>query len=206
MKRSTLPLYVALLAASSPAVANETDELAPSGMIEVSAGHKASTLDTKLTLPITPAIAFFTRNRLSLGYEGKPDFFTVGSVSCQLTDGFAASAELDVTPQSVDSRLALEYFRQFGPLDLYGMVSGSPADANLLFFLDARFNPDGSPAALGLEAITIVGNGGHQLSLQRGRAGVRVGNSQLGVFADLTEAGTNMETSHNLGAYLRTLF
>jgi len=187
-----------------PSVANA------GGSVEVMAGDKSTTLDTKVMTKVAPRTNLFLRGRTSVDYQGEVGYFGLADLSVNLVDGLDAVAEAQFIPGvGVVPRLGLGYFKKVDDFSVYGLatagLNGENVDAE--FVANLRYAPqltDDLNLVLNLENVTNVGEQGHNFSVQRLRTGLEHDNYEFGLAADLTEAGG--EVTPNVGGYAAIKF
>jgi len=194
----------ALMVCGTPSVANA------GGSVEVMAGDKSTTLDTKVRTNVAPRTNLFLRGRTSVDYQGEVGYFGLADLSVNLVDGLDAVAEAQFIPGvGVVPRLGLGYFKKVDDFSVYGLatagLNGENVDAE--FVANLRYAPqltDDFNLVLNLENVTNVGEQGHNFSVQRLRTGLGHDNYEFGVAVDITEAGG--EVTPNVGGYAAIKF
>ena len=181
-----------------------------SGSVEVMAGDKSTTLDTKVMTNVAPRTNLFLRGRTSVDYQGKVGYFGLADLNVNLVDGLDAVAEAQFIPSvGVIPRLGLGYFKKVDDFSVYSLATAgfNGEDVDAEFLANLRYKPqltDDLDLVLNLENVTNVGEQGHNFSVQRLRTGLGHNNYEFGVAADLTEAGG--EDTPNVGGYAKLSF
>ncbi len=181
-----------------------------SGSVEVMAGDKSTTLDTKVMTNVAPRTNLFLRGRTSVDYQGKVGYFGLADLNVNLVDGLDAVAEAQFIPSvGVIPRLGLGYFKKVDDFSVYSLATAgfNGEDVDAEFLANLRYKPqltDDLDLVLNLENVTNVGEQGHNFSVQRLRTGLGHNNYEFGVAADLTEAGG--EVTPNVGGYAKLSF
>ncbi len=182
--------------------------------IETMAGDKSVTVDLKANANLAPRTNLFTRNRVTIDYQNKVNYFGLADVSVNLVDGLDAVVETQFVPNTgVIPRLGIQYFAQFGDFSVYTLATvGLSANPDGEFQQIFAYKPnvaDSVNFVLSAENITNIGAQGHTFSLQRLRTGValgKLGNYELGFAADLTELGKEKTPLYNVGGFGKVSF
>tara|TARA_Y100000310_G_C20656794_1_gene802392 strand:+ start:938 stop:1567 length:630 start_codon:yes stop_codon:yes gene_type:complete len=194
----------ASMVCGTPSVANA------GGSVEVMAGDKNTTLDTKVMADVAPRTKLFLRGRTSVDYQGEVSYFGLADLNVNLVDGLDAVAEAQFIPGvGVVPRLGLGYFKKVDDFSVYGLATAgfNGEDVDAEFLVNLIYKPqltEDLNLVLNLENVTNIGEQGHNFSVQRLRTGLGIDNYEFGVAADLTEAGG--EVTPNVGGYAKLSF
>jgi hypothetical protein len=193
---------MAVIMALSPGVATA------GGSVELMAGHKSATLDTKISTEIAPKTNLFLRQMTTSDYDGEVSFFGLADVSYNLVDGLDLVGEVQAAPgMGVIPRAGMQYFGQLGDLSLYVLGTAKMTESpDGEFVVSLGYAPklgEGVDLLISLEDLTSVGETGHQFSVQRLRAGITLADKyQIGAAADLTEVGNEGTLDYNIGGFV----
>ena len=198
---------IAATLALSPMPASAAD-----GSIESMAGHKATTIDLKLSGEVAPKTGLFVRETTTTDNKGEVSHFGLADVSYSIVDGLDAVAEVQAAPgMGVVPRVGAQYFGEVGDFSVYALGTVKAMenpDGEFLAVL--KYTPeltDGVSLLTSAENLTSVGSEGHNFSTQRLRAGVTIADKfQVGVGADLTEIGEAGTLDYNVGGFARLKF
>ena len=177
------------------------------GSVEAMAGHKATTIDLKVSGEVAPRTGLFVREITTTDYEGNVSAFGLIDLSYKVIGGLDVVGEVQAAPgMGVIPRIGAQYFGQFGDLAIYALgtvKAGEHPDGEFVTVIGyAPKLAEGVNLLTSLENLTSVGESGHQFSVQRARVGVTLADKyQIGVGADLTEVGNEGTLDANVGGF-----
>ena len=196
---------VALTIVSPIGLAGETPT---SGSLELMAGEEYSTLDTKVATEVVGDINLFLRQITTSTPEGEVSYFGLMDLSYKLIGGLDLVGEVQAAPgMGVVPRAGLQYFQALGDSALYTLATASTIEQpDGEFLVNLSYSPELSEDVdllTNVEALTNVGEEGHNFSVQKLRLGVTLMDRyQIGAAGNLTELGNAGELSYNLGGFL----
>ncbi len=198
-----------------------------SGRIEMLAGHRSATLDTKLSVPIFDGASLFNRNRFTyIPGEGMSSFHVLAA-NYKLGAGLGVVAELDIftgvkgedksgnpiPSVATDPRAGANYFTKLGPVAVFKQVTYGPKNHDLTSLTNIGYNQGttGVNPVANVENILIVDfqgeNKGSVLNLLRLRAGFEYGGWNIAGALDFTFKGKKgEEVGYNAGAVIAKNF
>jgi len=182
-------------------------EAKPTGSAELMVGNTNNTLDLKLSSELTSKIILFSRNRISLDHENQVTYFGLIDLSHNIVGGLDALIELQASApgKGILPRFGIQYFQRINDFSLYGMTSVSlqeNPDAEISIVLG--YNPqlkDEVALTFNVENFTNFGEEGHNYSLQRLRAGLKIKRFSFGPALDLNESADKI--TYNVGGFLK---
>ena len=180
---------------------------AADGSVEVMAGHKATTLDLKVSGEIAPKTGLFLRDIETIGYDGTVSHFGLADLSYEIAGGVGAVAEIQVAPgMGVVPRIGAQYFGKFGDLSAYVLGTIKTAEhPDGEFMASLRYAPEVAKDVklpISIEALTSVGEEGHKFSTQKIRAGIELGGKyEVGAGVDLLEVGKDGILEYSAGGF-----
>jgi len=180
------------------------------GSAEVMAGDENAVVDIKTSGDLGHRVGIFARNRTRIDYHNQVSPFTLVDLTYSLGEGFDAVAEAQMAPgMGIVPRAGAQYFHSFGDGSVYVFASGSHQDPNLELLATVRYTPAIAGDVKGfaqLEALTDLGQDGHEFSTQRARLGIEIGGYRIGAGADLVEIGHDATPSYNIGGFVAKNF
>ncbi len=217
MNRKILTGIVTSLLTAAPAFA----ETPVYGSVELMAGKKSATLDTKLCIPIVSRLSLFNRNLFTgiykNGEEGSLSSFHIFTLNYNIVGGldFFTETDLDFPAGGLDPRAGLQHFKELGDFGIFTYSSFSPKGVNVLFINEISYNHMFTKM-VGLtgnvEVLFDLGEKSFNFSTERLRLGANLGGYKLGPAADFNlNQSTNQnikETtfSYNLGGFVKKDF
>ncbi len=184
---------------------------AASGSIELMAGHEASILDTKLSVPVAGRASLFFRNRSAVNYSSRVSPFTLLDVSYNVKGGLNLVYETQFTVQNKTSYLAcLRYFRKDGDFSLFvGPGVTLTEETALTTQLVLRYAPPINATTRLLARLEMFSTGdkvGHLGTIGRARLGVERSGFNAGLALDANRFRGTGKTDRNLGIFLQKDF
>ena len=184
------------------------DDLSTNGSLELMSGGEYSTLDSKVSTKVVDDVNLFLRQITTIDYENNVSFFGLMDLSYNLIGGLDLVGEVQAAPgMGVIPRAGLQYFEKYGDLAMYTLATASTMEKpDGEFLVNLSYSPELSENVdllSNVEALTNVGEDGHNFSVQKLRLGITLmDHYQLGAAADLLELGNEGELSYNLGGFL----
>ena len=223
MKKLLTNIATALYLTLAPAAVQAAPPAKAS--VEVMAGDKSVTLDTKLIKPLGEGFGLFNRNRVTLGYQGaesiddvKVSSFHVLKLTYAIpgVDGLKTFAGSIMVPGGkVDPIMGMQYAQKFADFTLYqeiAMGMNNPTSPTITWLSNLSYTAeltDGLKLVTNVEGASNFGELGHNFSVQRFRLGLDINGYQFGAAADLTEKGNDVaprDVGYNLGAFVKKVF
>ncbi|MEK6969089.1 MAG: hypothetical protein AABW48_01545 [Nanoarchaeota archaeon] len=186
---------------------------AAEGAVELSAGQKTATLDTKFGGEIAPKLGFFARHQITTGYEPQAaSYFGFADLTYQLPlEGLGVVGELQLQGAKLVPRAGLQYFLGAGDLSGFaaataGISGGVNGQIVTVLTYQPKLTEEISLVAK-LEALNIFADE-HQLSSQKFRVGPTINGFSFGSAVDFTEIGQGqqLQLGCNLGGYFSKTF
>jgi len=180
------------------------------GMVEVMAGDKSGTIDTKLSVPVAPRVKVIARNRITSDYEGNVSDFSLAKIDVNVVDGLDAVAGAEAVPGvGVTPFVGVQYFKKFGDVAFYEMITVSTNEnTEGASLTNICYNPKKGNWGFftGVENVTKINGEGHKFSTQRARMGASYKEVKFGVAGDFVEAGPKGKFGYNAGGFVRKTF
>ena len=211
-KKALLALLSSLITA--PALAEEVvPKPAAKGSVEVLAGDKSATLDSKLKVNLGSRFSLFFRSRTTVDYHNKSSYFGLLDVNVDCGYGIDVFVEGRViSGKEVVPRVGISYTGQledFGAALLLTAATTDKPDLEIhpIWSYRPRLNDKLRLVVRG-EDITIFNKIGHNSSVQRLRTGIEVEGYQLGPGVDFKEVGQgrNLKFDYNVGGFVSKSF
>ena len=211
LRRLTTPKNLAYATGVACAIVSPivlAGETPTSGSLELMAGEEYSTLDSKVATEVVDGVHLFLRQITTSTPEGEVSYFGLMDLSYNLIGGLDLVGEVQAAPgMGVVPRAGLQYFQALGDSALYTLATASTIEQpDGEFLVNLSYSPELSEDVdllTNVEALTNVGEEGHNFSVQKLRLGVTLMDRyQIGAAGNLTELGNAGELSYNLGGFL----
>jgi hypothetical protein len=187
-----------------------TNGYAANGAVELMSGNQSSTLEAKLSVPLTEKSFLFIRNRNNSDYQKKASHFTLADLGYGLGEGIDAFGETQFNEGLVNYRAGLQYFKKSGDFSIViapTMSLDKKKDVTTQIIL--KYNPEmGKNLKLltQLEILSSFWGGDHLSSIERARLGLEKKGYSLGVALDTNQIGNSQKTYSNFGGFLGVKF
>jgi hypothetical protein len=175
--------------------------------VEIMAAQDAVTLDVTVQADLGERTGVLARTRARIDYKGEASTFALADLNYNLgVPGLDAVLETQFAG-GVILRVGLQYFHSTGDFSLLLLGTASVSeDPDGEFLAILQYAPeihDELRLPMRLEALTSVGEEGHNFSVQRLRLGLETHGVEFGAAADLQELGNEGEFSYSVGGYIR---
>ena len=195
-----------ILIAFGTAIGFTLPAYAENGSIEAFGGNANTTLDAKLSFPLTEKTGFFLRERVDAGYDASVGSFTLVDFVYTLPAGFTLLVEGQAYSHSgIVSRFGADYFSKAGNFKSYSAVTiKATEEPNAELTMRLTYSPKVSENLQlfsQIEAIGDMGLNGHQWSTERLRLGIERDAYRAGVGADLSQTKTLLD-GYNVGVFI----
>jgi len=179
---------------------------AANGALEMMSGDKSSTLETKLSVPLTKKSYLFIRNRNDSDHEGKASHFTLADAGYTLGSGIDAFCEAQFNEGPMSYGTGLQYFKKSGDLSLVLVPSISlNKEKDLNYQVILKYNPSISKdlrLLTQLEVLSGFRKGERLYGIERARIGLEKKGYTLGIASDTNQTGSSNKTYSNIGGFI----
>jgi hypothetical protein len=179
--------------------------------VELMVGDKGKSIDTKVMGSLGNDFGYFGRTTISEDSDGNVKDFALADLSYNIGAGFSVLGEAQAaTFMGVVPRVGASYFGKFGDVSVLGITTvnvDNVKDISLVANLHyATGLTEDLTLHLNAENVSNLYDGENAISFQKLRAGVEIKGFELGLAADLTEVGKEVDLSTNIGGYLKKDF
>ncbi len=177
---------------------------------EVMTGHKAASLDMKVSGEVAPKTSIYVRNTTAVDYTNNATQFTLAQLSYNLVDKLGLDAGAQLAGKGIAPYAGLEYFLKADDFSAMMValvtITDKPTGTFLANMVYAPKLTENVNLFTRLENTNIVGKEGHLVSTEKLRLGLDIKGYILGTAANLTFAGNKPDFSYNIGGFVAKEF